>query len=305
MTQVRNINLFDRFISGETLSLSEQLRSSLAGRFVRLPAGVCHYELAGPQQAPSVVLLHGFSVPNFIWDPTFEALKAAGFRVLRYDLFGRGYSDRPNQANTREFFLQQLEELLSALSLTSKVNLIALSMGAVVAADFANAYPDRVDKLVFVDPAGFDLSLPWMVDALRIHLLGELLLGSLGLFGKRSLLQSMLSDFYQPSQEALDAFVPRYLEQMKYKGFKRSLLSTLRNGLLEENLDIFHALADSELPIQLIWGREDQTVPFAHHEIFLDILPRTRFHAIDEAGHIPHFERPAVVNPLLLDFLRS
>lgn len=299
------MNLFDRFFSGEKLLLDEQLRSGMPERFVQLSKGVCHYELAGPKEGAVVVLLHGFSVPYFIWDPTFEALKAAGFRVLRYDLFGRGYSDRPIQANSRAFFQEQLEELLAALSLISNVSLVALSMGAVVAADFAKAHPDRVNKLVFVDPAGFDLDLPWMVDALRIPLLGELLLGSLGLFGKRSLLQSMLSDFYQPSKEALDAFVPRYLEQMKYKGFKRSLLSTLRNGLLEENLEIFHALAESEIAILLIWGREDRTVPFAHHKIFLDILPHTRFHAIDEAGHIPQFERPEVVNPLLLDFLRS
>lgn len=37
--------------------------------------------------------MHGFSVPYYIWEPTFAALVQAGLRVLRYDLYGRGYSD--------------------------------------------------------------------------------------------------------------------------------------------------------------------------------------------------------------------
>jgi pimeloyl-ACP methyl ester carboxylesterase len=51
-----------------------------------LSNGVVHYELTGSEDAPVVVLVHGFSVPCYVWDPTFEALTEAGFRVLRYDL---------------------------------------------------------------------------------------------------------------------------------------------------------------------------------------------------------------------------
>jgi pimeloyl-ACP methyl ester carboxylesterase len=299
------MSLFDRFFSGEPLNLNSDLRRNLPGRFVPLSDGICHYDLAGPEDAPLVVLVHGFSVPYFIWDPTFEFLSNAGFRVLRYDLFGRGYSEHPPKTNNKAFFRRQLEELLAEVANVSELNIVSLSMGAVLAADFANQHPDRVAKLIFVDPAGFDLGLPWMVDALRFPILGEVLLGMLGLFGRKSLLQSMLSDFYDPSQEALDAFVPRYLEQMKYRGFKRSILSTLRSGLLDEDLAVFRALATSQIPIQLIWGREDKTVPFARHELFLDLLPQTQFHVIEKAGHIPHFERPEIVSPLLLAFLRS
>ena len=81
---------------GETKRLTPEVRTGLPGNFIQLSDGVVHYELAGPEDAPVVVLVHGFSVPFFIWDPTFEGLSEAGFRVLRYDLYGRGFSDRPH-----------------------------------------------------------------------------------------------------------------------------------------------------------------------------------------------------------------
>ena len=55
----------------------------------------------------------------------------------------------------------------------------------------------------------------------------------------------------------------------------------------------------------LIWGRADITVPFKTHEQVQTAIPQVQFHPIDEAGHIPNYERPEVVNPLLIDFFRQ
>lgn len=79
----------------ETEELNDAVRASAPGSFIELPDSCTHYELGGPQNGRLIVLVHGFSVPYFIWDPTFSFLTESGFRALRYDLFGRGYSDRP------------------------------------------------------------------------------------------------------------------------------------------------------------------------------------------------------------------
>src|SRR5271169_4886577 len=118
----RNYRHFDQ----ETKTLAGAARQTpevmaYGGSYVSLGAGVTHFELAGPPDAPTVVLVHGFSVPYYIWDPTFDALTAAGFRVLRYDLFGRGWSDRPNARYDAEFFDQQLLQLLDALGIRGPV----------------------------------------------------------------------------------------------------------------------------------------------------------------------------------------
>jgi pimeloyl-ACP methyl ester carboxylesterase len=61
----------------------------------------------------------------------------------------------------------------------------------------------------------------------------------------------------------------------------------------------------TKTPTLLIWGKEDQTVPIALADSVRAAIPQAQFHAIDKAGHLPHMERTDVVNPLLLNFLRS
>ena len=63
------------------------------------------------------------------------------------------------------------------------------------------------------------------------------------------------------------------------------------------------AAKEQKRPVLLIWGREDQTIPFDTHKRVEETIPHLEFHAIDEAGHGPHGEKPELVNPLLIEFL--
>src|SRR5579859_5611209 len=83
-----------RHADTESITLDASERRNVPGSFIQLSDGVTHYELSGPDTGRLVVLVHGFSVPYYIWDSTFSRLVREGFRVLRYDEFGRGFSDR-------------------------------------------------------------------------------------------------------------------------------------------------------------------------------------------------------------------
>jgi pimeloyl-ACP methyl ester carboxylesterase len=294
----------DRVFAGEQLPLDAAARAGQPGEMAQLSDGDTYYELGGPTTGTPVVLVHGFSVPNFLWDPTFRALTQAGFRVLRYDLFGRGFSDRPAISYDKGLYVRQLLELLDFLKMP-QVDVVSLSMGGVIAAEFAFRFPKRVRKLSFVDPAGFDLEFPLAFKLLSVPGLGELILGLFNRMGSHTLLETMLADFYRPSDEAIEFFVTRYEAQMKYRGFKRALLSSLRTGMLDEDLNLFRRLAELDKPVQLIWGEEDKIVPYKYSKTFTELVPGTQFHSVSQAGHIPHFERPEIVNPLLIDFLRA
>ncbi|MBX3003377.1 MAG: alpha/beta fold hydrolase [Anaerolineales bacterium] len=293
----------ERALFGEPRRLDRAARTGLSGTLAQLSDGKTYYELAGSPKGQPVVLIHGFSMPSFIWDPTFTALAAAGYRVLRYDLYGRGWSDRPHRRYDKALFVRQLAELLDVLKLPH-ASLVSLSMGGVIAAEFAFRFPKRVRRLSFVDPAGFDLGLPAAVKAVFWPGVGELLLGVLGRMGQQTLLESMLADFYQPSPAVIASFKQRYLEQMQYAGFKRALLSSLRSGMLDEDLALYRRLGELAMPVQLIWGELDDTVPFRHAQTFMQLVPRAEFHPIPHAKHIPHFDRPELVNPLLIEFLQ-
>src|SRR5262249_33657989 len=113
----------------EQRPLDQAVRAAMPGQFARLSDGYTHYELGWPVDGRVVVLAAGFSVPYYIWDPTFAALTAAGFRVLRYDYYGRGYSDRPLIPFDDEMYVRQLNDLLTAVNISGPVDLVGISFG--------------------------------------------------------------------------------------------------------------------------------------------------------------------------------
>ena len=291
----------DFLFLGEPRSLDAAARASLPGSFAALPEGVVHYELAGPDDGQAVVLIHGFSTPYFIWDATFAALVSAGFLVLRYDLFGRGYSDRPDTAYTMDLFLRQLLGLLDAFGIRQPVDLVGLSMGGAIAVAFTARHPQRVRRMCLLDPAGLPLKMPPLARLIRAPLLGELIFG---VFGGRFLLANQAGDFFRAPAD-FAAFQARYALQMPYRGFRRALLSTVRGDAISDRAAEFAAVGRQPRPKLLIMGENDRTVPFETHVRIQDLMPGIEFHAIPLAGHLPHYEWPEVVNPLLVQFLTA
>ena len=286
----------------EKLTLDDAARQSaearaFGGSYIRLGAGVTHYELAGPKDAPTVVLVHGFSVPYFIWDPVFNALTAAGFRVLRYDLYGRGLSGRPDVRYDPDLFDQQLVQLLGALNISEPINIVGLSMGGPITANFAARHPANVSKVVLFDPAfGRDSPPSWQ---LRTPLLGDFVMD---VQIAPTMADSQREDFVHP--ERYPDYFAKYKTQMRYKGFRRAILSTRRNFFPADSTAAFAQVGKSGKPVLLIWGRADQTVPFSVSDDVRKAVPQAEFHPIDDAGHVPFYEHPEFVNPILIDFLR-
>ncbi|MBN1249977.1 MAG: alpha/beta fold hydrolase [Anaerolineae bacterium] len=285
-------------------TIDSDARLSAPGRFVTLSDGVTHYQLASAENDavawPPAVLIHGFSVPSFIWDPTFEGLAAVGVPVLRYDLLGRGYSDRPRMRYDIDLFDRQLVDLVAALDLPTPVDVIGLSMGGAIAVGFTDRHPALVRRLALIDPAGFPMPGSLATSVLRLPVLGELLLATAG---KRVFVSGLRRDFQMPA--LLPDLTRKYRVQMQYAGFLRSLLSTLRYGPIQTMAPAYARVGRQPRPIALIWGTEDRTVPFKMSERVRAALPNAQFHPIEGCGHVPHLERPELVNRILIDFLAA
>ena len=284
----------------ETKELNDLTRKDLSGSFIQLPEGVTHYELSNPDKESTVILVHGFSVPYFIYDPTFEFLTRSGFRVVRYDLFGRGFSDRPDIRYNIDLYVKQLGDLLDALRFTRPVSLVGLSTGGPITAAFTARHPERVDKLVLIDPIGAK-SLPFarILKVAALPIIGEAILS---LVRSGSAVKNIASDFFD--RELVEHFQARYIVQMQYKGFRRGILSSIRNGLIDPVPEIYECISKMNKPVLLFWGRNDPTVPFAHNEPLRAAIPHLEFHVIENCGHTPHYEKPDEFNPILLEFLR-
>ncbi len=285
----------------ETRELNELTRREASGSFIQLSDGFTHYELSNPEAEQTVVLVHGFSVPCFIYDPTFKFLSQRGFRTLRYDLFGRGFSDRPDTRYDIELFVRQLGDLLDALRITPPVSLVGLSTGGPITAAFTARFPERVNKLVLIDPIGAKpLPFAGIAKMATLPFLGEAIAG---LIRSDRLNNRLIARIFE--RELIEHFRPKYVAQMQFKGFRRAILSTIRNKMLDPFVDVYRCIGKVNKPVLLFWGRNDPTVPFKHSETLRAAMPNLEFHAIENGGHIPHYEKSEEVNPILLQFLKK
>ncbi|QJD97996.1 alpha/beta hydrolase [Mucilaginibacter robiniae] len=280
-----------RWNNKEKKDLTDADRKQAGGQYIKLSQGITHYQLGGPATGKVVVLIHGFSVPYYIWDGTYEYLTAQGFRVLRYDEYGRGFSDRPDITYNHQVYMQQLNELLTNLHLQAPVNLVGVSFGGKVARDFTCQYPQLVNKVVLIDPAYSKMkpNTPELITDYQFTIHSD----------KRA--ESQVEDFKYPNRHP--DWVSKYKTQMQYKGFTHALVSTLYNYPSEGKAESI-CLNNTHKPTLLIWGKEDHTVPFQYSDSVRSVLKAT-FLPVDDAGHLPYLEQAATVNPKIAAFLKD
>jgi len=285
------------YANPERRTLDDAARADAPGKFIALDGGTTHYEVAGPDTGRVAVLVHGFSVPSYIWDSTFHALAAAGHRVVRFDTFGRGWSDRPDAAYDGPFYDAQLRGLLDSLRITEPVDLFGLSFGGFITAHFTSTHAERVRTLVMVDPM---TSVPELPAVIAAPIVGPYLWQVQAV---PSMPDGQPTDFLHP--ERFPGWADRYRPQMEFRGFGRSLR---RSGLAQKGVDypkIYSTIAAAGTPVLLVWGRQDTTTPFANAENVTRVITATEFFPVDSAGHLPHMEQTQLVNARIFSFLAA
>jgi pimeloyl-ACP methyl ester carboxylesterase len=281
----------------EKKRLDDAARKRLGGSYIRLSFGVTHYALEGPENGRVVVLVHGGTVPMFTWDELSPGMTSAGFRVLRYDAFGRGFSDRPNVVYNRSLYLEQLVELLDGLQIHDPVDIVGYSFGGATAANFTAHHAARVRNVVLISPVICDYTTPAV---LRIPVVGEF-------FGRVIGLRKVINraSTLWESREFAQHYSTLFAEQTTYEGFQASLLSMLRSDALTDYRDSYAAVAEQNHRIMLIWGTDDSEITEDVISSARALLPRAEFHAIQGAGHGVVFQKPDQIQRLLIGFLQG
>lgn len=283
---VSNERLSELIKSIDKIELTEEEKKKHSGSYINLPSGETHYEMKGEGEA--VVLVHGFATPYFIYDKIFDFLVSKGYRVLRYDLLGRGLSKRVKEDYTPSLFALQLEELTDALLPEGKFFLFGTSMGGAIVTAFAAKRPERVKKLFLLAPAGMEYKAPLYMKMAKKPLLGELMFGTLG--GKLLLKGSCSELIY--SKEQTGYYLEKFAEGARYKGFLRATLSSLRNTLMRPDITVpnYKKVAEHKIPVCTLWGTADKTMPYYQSKQLLSIFPDMHFHTFEGSGHIFLFD---------------
>ena len=271
------------------------MRNGAPGQFIELSEGTVHYRLEGPANGPLIVLVHGLTTPSFVFDAIVPPLNAKGFRTLRYDLFGRGFSDRPRGDYDETRYLRQLLELLEGLGLETPATFIGYSMGGAIATSLAAHHPDHVKRLVLVAPGGLGHDLgPFMEFCTKSKGLGDWLMHTAGGLVLRRAVDAASGPV------AVHDFDEQVKEETFLRGYMHAVLSSIR-AYLEVDQDSQHqAIARSDIPVLAIWGAQDPVIPIEASDRLAALNPSARQVIIEDADHdLPHRFPKEMLKPLL------
>lgn len=283
----------------ESTVLNVATRRQLGGSYVSLQSGVTHYQLTGPPSAPAVVFLHGYTVSIWDFDLQEPPLLDAGFQVLRYDSLGRGLSDRPLVPYTRALYVQQLEQLITALLGNSPVVLVGHSLGGAIAMEFASENPKRVEGIVLVSPVVNSVhSIPPFV-VCNTPVIGDFLLriGMVRVLQKRALAQWDGVDVNREHYAGL------FEQQVSIQGFEHALCSMFRTDMVGDYRKAFQKVGQQQIPGLMVFGEEDSVVWKSEIDNLRPFLKSFSFEAFKGGGHSEHVQSHQQFNELLIAFL--
>ncbi|MEO0390317.1 MAG: alpha/beta fold hydrolase, partial [Pseudomonadota bacterium] len=247
-------------------------------------------EVGPPHEAGGC--LHGLTTSSYVWDGMLPGLTALGYRVLTFDHYGRGYSDRPRGRQDAAFFVAEVDALLRHEGVSGPVTLMGYSMGGAVAAAYAAAHPTRVARVVLIAPAGMQAPPSGLAGVIRgVPVLGDWLMLALYPWILRAGLRA---------ERDLPKDVPGIAEkqdaELDLRGFVPAVLSSLR-GILAAPLEAPHrAIAAAGLPVHAIWGQDDPLIALSGQQTLTTWNAGTHHDVIADGTHaIPYTHAETVV----------
>ena len=250
-----------------------------------------HYRELG--RGPTVVLLHGLGADGTRWGRNIGPL-SRDFRVIALDQIGFGQSDKPMANYDNRMLSEFLVRFLAAIGV-AKASLIGNSMGGQVVLHAAVHHPEIVDRLVLVDggnvrPAGASEPQPMAPERQRI-------MNGVTSEEMRELLGLLFHDKSLITDRMVDDTLMMHL-QSAYAIGKILEAGPKLNSLGEEEVRTLKA------PTLIIWGQHDALTGPASADRIAGIIPGARRVVIDDAGHMPQWERPDEFNRLVTEFLK-
>ncbi|KAF8702342.1 hypothetical protein AX14_014407 [Amanita brunnescens Koide BX004] len=303
------------------------------GAYAPLPFGKVRYWLLGPEKGQKVILIHGLSIPAIIWRDVAPTLAASGYRVLLYDLYGRGYSDAPQITYDTNLYTTQLALLMQYLK-WDKAIVVGISMGGGIAAAFTSQYPYLVDdRVVLIASAGIMessdisrtakfMSSPFVQSLASSTLARRYLQRLANATSSNDTFQHDTTNLIPDVNAAdlkegyngishLDPVVELVrLQSAHLPGYNAALSSSLRDGPIRGQAHYFSSLSFDSRRVLVVHGTDDKTVPLKYSSKIFSLLPQsTRAQSelitVEGAGHDLTLSHSPLINELLADFFKG
>lgn len=271
-------------------------------RYVTLDGVTVRYREAG--EGDTLVLVHGITRSLEDWEDSLVRL-ARDFHVIALDLIGFGRSDKPDVPYSMPGLARFLRAFLDGVGVGPAI-VVGSSLGGAVALQFAAMYPARTLGLVLVGSAGFGRDVSLSLRLATVPGVGEALSTP-----TRASVALVLRDVFFDASFVTRARIDRELAIARTPGTRRAFLSVVRafgswRGVRFEWQDaITKRLRTANVPMLIVWGRQDRILPVTHVKAARARYPHATFHVFDRCGHFPHIERADAFCDLVRAFAAS
>lgn len=245
-----------------------------------------------------ILLLHGTSSSLHTWEGWSGSLRGTR-RVISMDLPGFGLTGPDPRDDYRiERYTRFVTALLDSLGVT-RVDLAGNSLGGEIAWHVAAQHPERVRRLVLVDPAGFPFTSTAVPIGFRLARLQSLS----WLFTRilpRQVVESSVKDVYGNPALVTDALVTRYYDLALRAGNRASVQFRFAQSAPGADTALIGRIT---APTLMLWGGQDELIPPSEAARFQRLLPTAQLVMYPELGHVPQEEDPRRTVADVLAFL--
>ena len=269
---------------------------------MRVPVGpgslhVERYGLGGQ----AVLLVHGFGTNSFVWRNIGPSIALANLTAFAVDLFGHGASDRPFDADYGiAAQAEYLDRALTALRM-ARATIVGLDLGAAIALRFAAAHPERVEKLILINPIAFDDIPPADVRSLQRNTGRFALQISRGVMGAAPLLRDLLSRGVSDPAHMPEPLIARYLAPWVGRDGVDHLLRVAR-VVDRDDMDEVDLRALPH-PTLILWGDKDPWVDGKVGDELAHTIGGSKLVHLPNAGRLVPEDAPEMLADLMLDFI--
>ena len=259
-----------------------------------------HVERYGHGGAP-ILLVHGFGTCSFLWRNVGPTLATANRTAFAIDLFGYGESDRPFDAQYGIAAQSDyLDRALTALRL-SKATVVGIDLGGAVAMHLAYNRPDRVDRLVLVNPIALDDVPANDIKTMQRNTGRFAFQISRGALGAAPLMRELLENSVADPARMPDPLLARYLAPYVGQDGVNHLLALARSVDDEDMAEV--ELNQLDCPTLLVWGDQDRFVSPKLGDRLADTIPGSRLVRLPGTGRLVPEEAPETLTNMILEFV--
>lgn len=259
-----------------------------------------HVERYGHGGAP-VLLLHGFGTCSFLWRNVAPAIALANRTAFALDLFGYGESDRPFDADySIAAQAEYVDRAMTALRL-SRATIVGVDLGGAIAMRLAATRPERVERMVLVNPMAFDDVPDDGIKTLQRNTARFAFRITRGVLGAAPLLRELLERSVADRAHMPDKLIARYLAPYVGKDGVNHLLALARSVDEQDVAEI--ELRELDQPTLVVWGDQDAFIGPRMAERLADEIGGSRVVHLPAVGRLVPEEAAETLGNLILEFV--